>query len=464
MGKWSIGFRVTAGLVLTALLTAGLSIFLFYNLTGRAFSEYTRENRLQLGSEVSELLGQAYTQEGWEGVRALVNDTITRGKGHGRGFGMKGHHMNMRMSLFQNDIVVTDLDGFIITSSTDLQQGDHLPKPLQDLKVPLFSDRRHIGYVVVSKPVSPDEKNLESTFTKTLSRYSIWVAVFGIIAAALAGLITSGQLIKPISNLSKAVKLFTGGNRDVQIPVKSNDELGNLASDFNKMAETIKTSEELRKNLTADVAHELRTPLSILKGTLDSIQTGALKTTPDVILSLQDEVIRMTRLVKDLSDLSRAEAGSLDLHLETIRPYDLKEKFTYMINEAESKGVDFQIDIPDDIPKIPIDVTRILQLVSNLFNNALHHTPTGKIQLIAKNTRDGVLFSMKDTGMGIKKEDLPFVFERFYREDKSRSRKTGGMGLGLSIAKGIVQAHGGRIWVESVEGKGSNFKFLLPHL
>lgn len=464
MRKRSIGYRITAGLTVTALLTAGLSILLFYNLTDRAFNEYTKENRIQMGWEVGGLLGEAYSQEGWDGVKALVEETFLMGKNRGRRMGMMGHQMGMRMSLSQNDIVVTNLDGIIIASSTYFTPDSSLPKSLRDLKVPIFADKQHVGYVVVSKPVSPDEKSLESAFSKTLSRYSFWVALFGIAAAVLAGFSTSGQLVKPIKDLSRAVQLFTKGNRDVRIPVKSDDELGSLAADFNQMAEAIKTGEELRKSLTADVAHELRTPLSILRGTLDSIQAGVLDATPDVILSLQDETIRMSRLIKDLSDLSRAEAGNLDLHREVIRPSYLKDKFSYLITEAELKSIDFEINIPDDLPKISVDVVRIVQVISNLLNNALRHTTTGIIQLTAEKNDDEIIFSVSDTGTGIKKEDLPFVFERFYREDKSRSRKTGGMGLGLSIAKGIVEAHGGRIWVESKVGQGSTFSFSLPYL
>lgn len=463
MRKRSIGYRITAGLTVTALLTAGLSILLFYNLTDRAFNEYTKENRIQMGWEVGGLLGEAYSQEGWDGVKTLVEETFLMGKNRGRRMGMMGHQMGMRMSLSQNDIVVTDLDGIIMASSTYFTPGGSLPESLWDLKVPVFAGKQHVGYVVVSKPISPDEKSLESAFSKTLSRYSVWVALFGIATAVLAGLFTSEQLVKPIKDLSRAVQLFTKGNRNVRIPVKSDDELGSLAADFNKMAEAIKTGEELRKSLTADVAHELRTPLSILRGTLDSIQAGVLEATPDVILSLQDETIRMSRLIKDLSDLSRAEAGNLDLHRELIRPSDLKDKFSYLRTEAELKGIDFEIDIPDNLPEISVDIVRIVQVISNLFNNALRHTTTGKIQLTAEKADDGVMFSVRDTGTGIKKEDLPFVFERFYREDKSRSRKTGGMGLGLSIAKGIVEAHGGRIWVDSKIGLGSTFSFLLPY-
>jgi two-component system sensor histidine kinase BaeS len=170
----------------------------------------------------------------------------------------------------------------------------------------------------------------------------------------------------------------------------------------------------------------------------------------------------MSRLVKDLSDLSRAEAGNLELNREEISPEELREKFSYFKTEAESRGLEFNINIPSDLPKISVDVVRITQVISNLLNNALRHTARGKIELTAEKSGNGVLFSVKDTGSGIKKEDLPHVFDRFYRAEKSRSRATGGMGLGLAIARSLVETHGGKIWVESEEGKGAEFKFLIP--
>lgn len=464
MKKLGIGYRITVGLVITALLTAGLSISLFYTLTDRAFNDYIEKIRIQQGLEVSDTIGEAYTRNGWPGVQDLILNTTTMKKDPRMLHRIQngGRRMGQMMGIAHKNITVADLSGNIMASSVSMKPKGKLPSSLWKLRVPVFANQEHVGYVIVWTPVSQKEKSLESAFSKTISRYSYIVAFLGIAIALLAGFLTSRKLQKPIKDLSKAVRLFSKGHRDVRIPIMGDDELGTLASDFNTMAETIEKSEELRKNLTADVAHELRTPLSILRGTLESIQTGILDPTPDIILSLQDETIRMTRLIKDLSDLSQAEAGSLELTLEKISPSELKDRFIHFKTEASLKGIDFEVDIPDGLPELYVDTDRLIQVIYNLLNNALRHTAYGKIRLSAKSNPRGIEFIVADTGKGIKKEDLPFVFERFYREEKSRSRKTGGMGLGLSIAKGIVKAHGGRIWVESEEGHGSTFSFFLP--
>ncbi|WP_422447557.1 sensor histidine kinase [Thermoanaerobacterium sp. DL9XJH110] len=467
MKKPGIGYRITAGLVITALLTAALSVLLFFVLTKRAFYDYVKENRIQQGREISAILGDVYSQSGWDGIRSLVESASMMRQGYRRRMGMEPGQNPWKdpgpmMGLVLRWVIVTDRQGNIMASSEEINISAPIPKSLWDLRVPIFSERGHIGYLIVWTPVRRDEKSLEFIFSRTISNYSFLTALFSMGLAFGVGFLISRRLVMPIKELSSAVRLFAKGDRNVRIPVKSDDELGTLAADFNAMADNIKRSEELRKNLTADVAHELRTPLTILRGTLESIQAGVIKPTPDVILSLQDEIIRMSRLVKDLSDLSRAEAGSLELNREVISPARLKDKFSYFKTEAELKGLDFIIDIPEDLPQISVDVVRITQVISNLLNNALRHTSSGKIELCAKKAENGIIFSVRDTGAGIKKEDLPYVFERFYRAEKSRSRATGGMGLGLSIAKGLVEAHGGRIWVESEEGKGAEFCFFIP--
>ena len=465
MEKLGIGYRITLGLIIISLLTATLSIILYYNLTNRAFDNYIKQIRIQKGWEITQVLGDAYTSMGWEGIKAFIESANFMGRGHKMMQGRTGHNRGMEMpmmSIINNDITVTDLDGNIMASSIS-PRGQKLTQTLWDLRVPIIAAGDHIGYVIVCTPVSEDHKTLESAFSKTIYKYSYIVALFGITIALLAGFLISRNLQRPIKDLSRAVRLFTKGKRDIRIPVTNNDELGILALDFNTMADKINKSEELRKNLTADIAHELRTPLFILRGTLESIQRGILKPTPDVLLSLQDETIRMSRLIKDLSDLSRAEAGSLELNFQKISPSQLKDRFLHFETEAKLKGIDFVVDIPENIQQVCVDIDRLLQVIYNLLNNALHHTTTGKIKLSVINRPEGVEFAVADTGKGIKKEHIPYVFERFNREEKSRSRKTGGMGLGLSISKGIVEAHGGEIWVKSEEGRGSTFGFFLPN-
>ncbi|HHY03924.1 MAG TPA: HAMP domain-containing histidine kinase [Thermoanaerobacterales bacterium] len=460
MKRFGISYRITASLIITALLTAGLSIFLFYGLTKQAFTNYVTQSQLKQGQELSLLLGNVYDQSGWNGVQTIISGQAmmrqrpNNGNMHGGGKGWKAK------STTDFDIVVTDLEGNIVASTKDVEDISH--KSTKKLQLPIYSGNKHIGNLTMQLPISPVEESLENVFSNTISKYSFLAIIFGVFVALIAGIIISNKLVKPIKQLSSAVRLFALGKRDVGLKVESEDELGALANNFNIMADKIKTSETLRKNLTADVAHELRTPLSIMSGTLESIQAGIMEPTVEVLLSLQDETVRMSRLIKDLSDLSSVEAGSLTLNRVEIYPFELKDKFSYFEFVTNLKGIEFVLDIPEDLPKISVDVIRIVQVITNLLNNALSHTKSGKIGLIALKAEDGVLFSVKDTGSGIEPKDIPHVFERFYRSEKSRSRKTGGMGLGLSIAKGLVEAHGGKMWVESCKDVGTEFKFIIP--
>ena len=465
MKKIGIVYRITAALTITAILTAIFSILLFHILTKKAFGDYLKESTVQLGWEIAGFLEQMYVQGGWGAVSAFVAETpIVRG--HHKM--MMGNNMGHRgtgtvMSIAQRQLILTDAKGHIMSSSRGLRLEEPLPKTLWDAKVPMTIAGDTVGFLMVMPPDVPYEDGLEFVFTRTLSHYSYWSLLVSLLIAVLIGLSISPELVRPIGLLSKKVRRFAQGERNIVFSVESEDELGTLAEDFGIMAEKIKTDEELKKNLTADIAHELRTPLAILGGTLESLQDDVIEPTDDVFASMQDEVLRMTHLVKDLSDLTLVEAGQLKLNLEQISPSVLRGKFSYFKTEAQLKGTIFAVDIPENLPIVSMDIVRITQVISNLLSNALRHTTSGKVSLTCEEVEGGVVFSVEDTGTGINAEELPYIFERFCREDKSRSRKTGGMGLGLSIAKGMVEAHRGRIWAESVEGRGSKFSFFLPN-
>jgi signal transduction histidine kinase len=218
----------------------------------------------------------------------------------------------------------------------------------------------------------------------------------------------------------------------------------------------------MRRNLTADIAHELRTPLAVLRGNLESLQAGITPAAPETIAPLHDEVIRISKLVKDMETLALAETGNLRLNPQPIHLHHLLEQLAPAIIDAENRHLQVVIKTPNDLPPIQVDGDRILQVLLNLLQNAIAHSPAGgKIAVQAEKAGEEICISVSDQGPGIPPDQLPYIFERFYRADKSRSRREGGMGLGLAIARSYVEAHGGRIWAESTPA-GSTFYFTLP--
>jgi signal transduction histidine kinase len=269
-----------------------------------------------------------------------------------------------------------------------------------------------------------------------------------------------------VKRLTLAAQKVAAGDLEPRIEVKSQDEIGQLAVAFNQMAGALARDRELRRNLIADVTHELRTPLSVLQGNLEAMLDGVLPTNPEEIASLRDETALLARLVSDLSMLSLAEAGQLKL--ERI-PTDLGALISRSIEplrlQAESQGINLTAEISPGLPLTNVDSDRIEQVVRNLVGNALRYTPGGgSITVRANPGASGFIqVQVQDTGTGITKEDLPYVFDRFYRAEKSRNRSSGGSGIGLAIVKQLVEAHGGKVWAESAPGKGAVFSFSLPH-
>jgi signal transduction histidine kinase len=241
------------------------------------------------------------------------------------------------------------------------------------------------------------------------------------------------------------------------------------------MAESLSRNEQTRRNMVADIAHELRTPLTVIQGNLEAILDGVIPPTRETVASIHEESMVLARLIADLRELSLAEAGQLELRRSPTDLADLVRKVVARNQlEASEKGIALSIDAEGEFPTVAIDEQRISQVVNNLLSNALRHTGRGGKVMVSANTNGNplgdqsgreiaaVTVTVTDTGSGIPVEDLPFVFDRFYRPDKSRSRSSGGSGIGLAIVKQLVEAHGGKTWVESAPGEGSRFYFTIP--
>jgi signal transduction histidine kinase/type II secretory pathway pseudopilin PulG len=291
----------------------------------------------------------------------------------------------------------------------------------------------------------------------------IAMAVAGLVALLLTWLL-SRRILGPVEALTAAAGRMEKGDLSQHVEVKSRDEIGKLAHAFNSMTDGLSRLEQLRRNMVTDVAHELRTPIANIRGYLEAMQDGIVKPDPNIIESLHEEAMLLTRLVEDLQELELAEAGKLKLVPQRVEPADVIEKaVTATQPAAAEKEISLKAELPSNLPEIDADPERIGQVLRNLLNNAIKHTPTGGRVDVAACTRGSVIeVSVKDSGPGISPDHLPHIFDRFYRADQSRARSTGGTGLGLAIVKELVEMHGGQVRAESTPGHGAAFYFTLP--
>ncbi|BCL84597.1 HAMP domain-containing histidine kinase [Ktedonobacteria bacterium brp13] len=304
----------------------------------------------------------------------------------------------------------------------------------------------------------------ETTFIDSVNR-SLWLAVLlaGLVALLLA-LIFAHTILRPLHTLKVVARKMEQGDLSQRVFIKSKGEVGALAHAFNAMADSLSRSERLRRNLVSDVAHELRNPLMNIRGYLELLQDQVLEPTPETLASLYEETSLLNRLVADLQDLSLAEAGQLHLVQKPVNLAAVARQAVQIVQpHLVQKNLTLHVHLPSNLPHVAADQERIAQVLRNLLSNAIRHTPEqGKIRLTASRDESMLRISVRDSGVGIAPEHLPYLFERFYRADASRSRATGGSGLGLAVARQVVQAHGGQITVESQPGQGSCFTFTLP--
>lgn len=304
-------------------------------------------------------------------------------------------------------------------------------------------------------------RNFQASFNESL--------IIAFIAASVVGLVVSYALsrniIAPVQNMKNASQRIAEGHYDERVQLRGADELSQLAASFNQMAEQLEQVEEMRRRLIGDVAHELRTPLTAIKGSAEGLMDGVFPANEETYRQIHSEAERLNRLVSDLQELSRVEAKAIQLD---IQPVDatrlLKTAFKRMQFQFDEKRVALNRQLPHDPILVLADEDRALQVLTNLLGNALQYTPeSGTVTVSIERGKNVARFTIRDTGVGIPPEHLAHIFDRFYRVDKSRSRAHGGSGIGLTIAKHLVEAQNGKIWAESAgENKGSVFVFTLP--
>lgn len=300
----------------------------------------------------------------------------------------------------------------------------------------------------------------EQAFLRAVDRWLLGgTVVVGLLTLAITWT-AARRLLRPVDELTRAAGEMARGNLESRVTVRSRDELGRLADAFNGMAGNLARLEALRRNMVSDIAHELRTPLTRIRCQLEAVQDGLAEADAATIDSIHQETMLLARLVQDLQELALAEAGQLPLEPAAV---DVAGEIRAAVDQPLGDGgPSLAFDLPD-LPRGRFDPARLRQVVRNLVENALTHTPDGGSVSVSAAAGEGVIrVSVSDTGRGIPPEDLPHVFERFYRADRSRARDSGGSGLGLTIVRRLVEAHGGGVHVESEPGRGSTFSFTVP--
>jgi signal transduction histidine kinase len=361
-------------------------------------------------------------------------------------------------------VIVTDADGIVVADSKgDLLEQLYKPDlPGRPIAPPGTPDILGTLYVSSESSAGADFASFYILFDQ-IGRFLLWGCLVAVGIAVAITFFLSRRILAPVKALTSVAKHLGRGDFSQRVQVKDKGELGELAQTFNAMASDLERAEQLRRNMVADVAHELRTPLSNIRGYLEAIRDEVIKPDDDTIRSLNEEAAQLSRLVDELQ-LSLAEAGELKLVYQAEDVAKLiKQIVAPWRTQVAAKEISLTLDLPDKLPLVNIDSQRIGQVLHNLLENAVAHTGKGdSITVSAREQGGWVEVAVADTGEGIPAEDLPNIFERFYRVDKSRARATGGSGLGLTIAKRLVEAHGGKIEAQSELGKGSRFAFTVP--
>lgn len=346
-----------------------------------------------------------------------------------------------------------------------MTMGSYSIQEWKTMKFDITGPQGLLATALVRYPASARILNPEdATFVSAIYRSLLVAGSLALLIGAFLSFWTSRRLVSPLQQLTKAAHRVGEGNLDERVSITTNDEVGELAIAFNNMADNLKKQEHLRKQFTVDIAHELRTPLTSIKSYIEAFQDGVLRADTENLLIINEEIERLVTLASDLKDLNVAEIGALKPNFEPIQIGELLDRTIYKLHPLIQEK---EIELDWQPPNHPIEIQGDSHLLTRLFYNLVHNAykyteKDGHIHIQIEDNPNYVIIRIQDTGSGIPREDIPFIFERFYRADKSRSRETGGTGIGLALVNQITQLHHGTIEVESNLGLGSCFSVLLP--
>jgi signal transduction histidine kinase len=381
----------------------------------------------------------------WEGLSELLNPQL------------------QELPPLEQPLIIADASGLVFISSDPKLLGRKLSERDLAAGVPIRVGAERVGTLIMAIPAGTFTP-LEQEFSQSIRDSILWAGGIALVIALGLGILLVRRLARPLAALRLAAEQISQGRLEPRVHITSNDELGRLGETFNQMAESLQRSEKLRRQLILDIAHELRNPLMIQQSHLELLLDNVVPPTPQQLQTIYEQNLLLGRLVRDLQLLALADAGELQI-LRT--PTPMRELLQGIVAQVQptmaEKSLRLEAEIADDLPTLAVDRQRIEQVLLNILDNACRYTPPGgTIRLSARREGSVVHVSVLDQGPGIAPEDLPHIFERFYRGDKSRARSSGGTGLGLAIAKALIEAHGGSIWAENAPTGGARFHFTVP--
>ncbi len=449
----SLSTRLVLAFALTSLVGIGLAALFVRQLVTNQFDAFMLQQRR---SELVSRLASYYAVTGsWRGFRpaVLLMGPLDR---HDGSSGRADESRWLALTL-------VDRNGSIVFSPNPRELG----RPVTAAELASGATIELDG-VVVGTVILP---NLSSGRNPEQMRYLAGtdraLGAAGLVALAVAlalGLLLARLITRPVRELTRATQALAAGELGAQVAVRSHDELGLLARQFNTMSRDLERATTLRRRMTADIAHDLRTPLTVIAGYLEALRDEVLRPTPTRFAMMYDETQVLLRLVEDLHTLSLADSGELILRREPLDTGRLLNRAVQTYRDAAAQvGVSLSAELSSPVATIFADPDQLVRVLGNLVTNALRHTPPGgTITLGAHDEAAAVTLTVADSGEGIAPEHLPNIFERFYRVDSSRHTASGGSGLGLAIVRSIVEAHGGRVAVTSRLGEGTTFQVTMP--
>lgn len=400
--------------------------------------------------------------QSWQGVENILS-TPGQGFGRGRGPGSPGMGPGMGGMMAQR-LRLADARGNLVADTSDPSPDGILSGTELDRAIPLAVDRRVVGYLLPEGGLVFSQED-ESRLLSRLNRTALTAGLIAGGVSLILALLLAYQLLRPIRALTNAAEHLAQGELSQRVEVQGDDEVATLGETFNRMAASLQQAEYSRRAITADIAHELRNPLAVQRANLEAIQDGIYAMQPENLEPILEQNRLLTRLVEDLRTLALAEAGELDLERT---PTDIINLVKRVVDRFQPQMISSQIRMdlssPEKCALISLDPGRVEQILGNVLSNAIRYTPAGgdiHVELNCSPTE--IQLKVHDSGPGIPVEALPYIFERFYRADKARSRSEGGSGLGLAIARQLARAHGGTLSAENHPKGGAIFVLAIPY-